>query len=151
MRPVAIDTNILAYAAMQGEDPRHEAAMDLQASLIDRPVVVATQVMGELYNVLVRKARMPTDEAAELVHTLTGGYRLIGSDHDDMADALALAASHNFQIWDALILCVAARAGCGLLLSEDMHDGFVYRGTTVANPFAEKPHPLLASLLESTP
>jgi hypothetical protein len=29
-----------------------------------------------------------------------------------------------------------------------MQDGFVYRGVTVANPFAETLHPLLASLLE---
>jgi hypothetical protein len=36
-----------------------------------------------------------------------------------------------------------------LLLSEDMQDGFVYRGVTVANPFAERIHPLLASLMDS--
>ncbi len=38
-----------------------------------------------------------------------------------------------------------------MLLSEDMQDGFVYRGVTVANPFAAALHPLLASVLETRP
>ena len=35
-----------------------------------------------------------------------------------------------------------------LLLSEDLQDGFTWRGVTVANPFSASPHPLLAGLLE---
>jgi hypothetical protein len=34
-----------------------------------------------------------------------------------------------------------------VLLSEDMQHGFVYRGVTVINPFAEPAHPLLADAL----
>ena len=40
---------------------------------------------------------------------------------------------------------VAADAGCRLLLSEDLQDGFTWRGVTVVDPFADKPHPLLAA------
>ena len=64
-------------------------------------------------------------------------------------EAFDLAARHALQIWDALIVCTAVQAGCVLLLSEDMHDGFVYRGLTIANPFAELPNPRLAALLDS--
>ena len=59
----------------------------------------------------------------------------------------SLAATHRLQIWDALILATAAGAGCRLLLSEDMQDGFVWKGCTVANPFAAPLHPLLADAL----
>lgn len=51
---------------------------------------------------------------------------------------------------DAVTPIIAAEAGSGLPLSEDMQDGFGYRGITVANPFAETLHPLLASLLETS-
>ena len=44
---------------------------------------------------------------------------------------------------------VTASADCRILLSEDMHDGFVWRGLTVIDPFVERVHPLLASLLAS--
>lgn len=148
---IALDTNILVYAAMQGEDARHAAAIDIQARLIDRTIVIPTQVLGELYNVLVRKAAMPSSRAAALALELTAGCVLIAADAEDMQEALVLASTHSLQIWDALILVVSAHAGCALLLSEDMQDGFVYREMIVANPFADKPHPLLASMLESAP
>lgn len=148
---IALDTNILVYAAMQGEDARHAAATDIQARLIDRSIVIPTQVLGELYNVLVRKAAMPPAQAAALTLELTAGCVLTGADAGDMQEALVLASTHSFQIWDALILVVSARAGCTLLLSEDMQDGFVYRGLTIADPFTETPHPLLASLQEPPP
>jgi len=57
--------------------------------------------------------------------------------------ALHLASVHKLRIWDAIILAAAAEADCRLLLSEDMQDGFTWRGVTVVNPFAEPPSPLL--------
>lgn len=59
----------------------------------------------------------------------------------------ALAAGHGLQIWEAIILAVSAEARCRLLLSEDMQDGFTWRGLTVVNPFAEHLHPQLLPLL----
>lgn len=55
--------------------------------------------------------------------------------------------AHRLGIWDALILSAAADAGCRLLLSEDLQDGFTWGGVTVANPFAASRHPLLEALL----
>jgi len=46
------------------------------------------------------------------------------------------------------MMSVAAEAGCRLLLSEDLQDGFTWRGVTVVNPFAAERHPLLAALLD---
>ncbi|MFL4976147.1 MAG: PIN domain-containing protein [Microvirga sp.] len=61
--------------------------------------------------------------------------------------ALDLAVDHRLSIWDAVIFNAAAEAGCRLLLSEDLGEGFTWRGLTVVNPFAASPHPLLARLL----
>ena len=36
---------------------------------------------------------------------------------------------------------------CRLLLSEDLQEGFTWRGVTVVNPFAPTLHPVLAALL----
>jgi predicted nucleic acid-binding protein len=52
------------------------------------------------------------------------------------------------RIWDAVILAAAASAGCRLLLSEDMQEGFTWNGVTVTNPFSAKKHRLLEELLE---
>ena len=45
------------------------------------------------------------------------------------------------------MLAAAAEAGCRLLLSDDMQDGFTWAGTTIANPFSATPHALLVGLL----
>jgi predicted nucleic acid-binding protein len=64
-----------------------------------------------------------------------------------MATAMDLAADHGLGIWDAVILTVASQAGCRMLLSEDMQEGFTWGGVTVVNPFADQRHDLLAILL----
>jgi len=51
-----------------------------------------------------------------------------------------LSADHGLSIWDAA-------AGCRLLLSEDMHEGFTGSGVTVTDRFAAKTHELLAGPL----
>lgn len=46
------------------------------------------------------------------------------------------------------MLAVAAESGCRILLSEDLHDGFTWRGITAVNPFAATPSPLLSAVLQ---
>jgi predicted nucleic acid-binding protein len=61
--------------------------------------------------------------------------------------AAELAATHQFGIWDGVILAAASKSGCRLRLSEDLQDGFTWNGVTITNPFAASTHPLLKSLL----
>jgi predicted nucleic acid-binding protein len=64
-----------------------------------------------------------------------------------MLNATDLATDHHFGVWDAVILSASAEAGCRLLLSEDLQEGFTWRGVTVTNPFGPTRHPLLDALL----
>ncbi len=68
-----------------------------------------------------------------------------------MLAAADLATDHQLSIWDSVILSAAAEAGCRLLLSEDLQDGFTWKGVTVTNPFASSKHELLSALLDATP
>jgi predicted nucleic acid-binding protein len=74
-------------------------------------------------------------------------FEVVGTTPEIFAQAVDLAVDHRLNIWDAVIFAVASSAGCRLLLSEDMQDGFTWAGVTVVNPFAAKRHPLLLSLL----
>jgi predicted nucleic acid-binding protein len=64
-----------------------------------------------------------------------------------MQAAADLATDHRLGIWDAVILSASSQAGCRLLLSEDLQDGFTWGGVTVVNPFAAERHALLEALL----
>ena len=69
------------------------------------------------------------------------------STRDALTAACDLAAAHQLQFWDALIVLVAVRQQCRVLLTEDLNDGCVWQGMTVVNPFAAKAHPVLTRVL----
>ena len=58
-----------------------------------------------------------------------------------------LVVDHRLGLWDSLVVAAAAEAACVLLLTEDMQDGFLWGGVTIANPFAKTLHPMLAGVL----
>ncbi len=62
---VALDTNVLAYAEGINGAERRGAALDLVHRLPQEATVIPVQVLGELYNVLVRKAGKSRSDARE--------------------------------------------------------------------------------------
>jgi len=97
--------------------------------------------------VLVLKARRPAMNARAAILGWRDVYAAIDTSSTVMLSAADLATDHHLRIWDAVILSASAEAGCRLLLSEDLQEGFTWRGVTVTNPFAATPHPLLRTLL----
>ena len=144
---VALDTNILAYAeGVNGMDMKR-TALELVEKLPDSAVVLPVQTLGELFNLLVRKASRPPAKARNAILSWRDAFSLIETSAEVMLSAADLATDHHLSIWDAVILSAAAEGGCRLLLSEDMQEGFTWKGVTVTNPFAPKKHDLLIALL----
>lgn len=148
---VAIDTNVLVYAEGINDPARAGLARDLMRRLPRASVVIPLQVLGELFHVLVRKARWPATRARQAALDWHGAFPVADTSSEALLAAGDLAVDHRFGLWDAVILSVAAEAGCRLVLSEDMHDGFTWRGLTVINPFASPQHPLLTALVTESP
>lgn len=145
---VALDTNVLAYAEGVNDIEKRDIALSLVRRLPQDAAVVPVQVLGELFNVLVRKAGRSRTEARDALLGWRDGFAAIDTTPDAMLIAADLATDHHFSIWDAVVLSVASQAGCRLLLSEDLQDGFTWGGVTVVNPFASPRHALLDALLE---
>jgi predicted nucleic acid-binding protein len=144
MMRVAIDSNVLLYAEGFDDLERRTTAETVLARLGRHEIVIPVQVLGEVFNILRRKF----GRAAGPAQAAVAGWHELASYRPDttmrvLSSALELATAHPMQIWDGIILAASAEAGCRLLLSEDMQDGFVWRGVTVVNPFAAMPHPLL--------
>jgi predicted nucleic acid-binding protein len=145
---VAVDSNVFAYAEGMHEAAKERVALDLLNKLPRETTLIPVQVLGELYSVLIRKARRSPEKARAAVLAWGDAFPLIESSPAILLAALDLAVEHRFQIWDAIVLAGAADAGCRLLLSEDLQDGFSWRGVTVTNPFSPKRHLLLEALLK---
>lgn len=144
---VALDTNILAYAEGVNGTERRTQALELLKRLPDHAVIVPAQALGELFNVLVTKAKRSREAARTAVLTWRDAYAVSDTSAMVVVNALDLARDHRMRIWDAVMLSVAAEADCRLLLSEDLQDGFTWRGVSVTNPFGSKRHRLLDALL----
>lgn len=148
---VAIDTNVLAYAEGAGDAARHAQAVALLTGLPEASVVLPVQVLGELFRVMVGKLRRPPTEARDAVLRWSDAYTVCDSTWGALQAAFDLSAVHGLTIWDSLILSVAAEQRCRILLTEDLQQGFTWRGTTVLNPFVRPAHALLGELLEDAP
>ena len=148
---VALDTNILAYAEGVNGAPMRKAALELVQRLPEGTTLLPVQTLGELFNLLVRKARRPLAKARKAILSWQDAFPLIETSAQVMLAAADLATDHQLSIWDSVILSAAAESGCRLLLSEDLQEGFTWKGVTVTNPFAPSKHELLTVLLDARP
>lgn len=146
---VALDTNVLAYSEGVNGATLKNAAVDLLSALPQGLVVIPVQVLGELFRVLVGKAGWERGSARVAILSWSDAFQTMETSTNVMLAAADLSVYHKIGIWDSVILCASEAAGCRLLLSEDMQDGFTYKGTTVTNPFASTRHPLLQAVLNA--
>lgn len=131
---VFVDTNVFAYALDDGEARKRDTARET-VELYRRRIVVSTQVLLELYAVCSRKLGMDRESAAGAVRAVAL-FPVVGADRELILDALILAADAQLSLFDAAIVAAAGRAGCAMLLTEDLKPGQVVGAVQVVNPFA---------------
>jgi predicted nucleic acid-binding protein len=121
--------------------------MELVERLPLGEVIIPAQTLGELSRVLRSKAKRSAEDTRSAVLSWADTFSVADSTWPAFQAALDLNVDHKLQIRDALILAVAAEQHCRILLTEDMHAGFTWRGVTLVNPFAPEQDPLLEQLL----
>ena len=135
-RLFALDSNVLFYTA----DDRAGVKQVLARDIVARAAVcgrcsLPMQSVGEFFHAITRKRIAPLEPAARRARDFLGLFSLAEPSATDVAFALDLAAAGRTSYWDGLLLATVARAGCTVLLSEDMQDGATIAGVTVRNPF----------------
>lgn len=144
----ALDTNLLVYAEGFGDDTRVGATRQLLEQLSEADLVIPLQCLAELFRVLTGKAGRPAAQVQEAVLGWMDAYPVLDSNSAAWRGAMDLCVAHQLASWDALVLNVAAEGGARLLLTEDLHPGFSWRGVRVVNPLVEPIDPLLRQLLD---
>ena len=91
---------------------------------------------------------MASDEVIRKVNVWRDVFQPAETTEQTISAEFDLASTHHFTIWDAVIMAAASEAGCDLRLSEDMQDGFTWRGVMVVNPLASAPDLRLAQFTE---
>ena len=131
---MALDTNVLAYAeGVNGADMKR-TALELVEKLPESAVLLPVQTLGELFNLLVRKAGRAPAKARKAILSWQDAFSLIETSPEVLLAAADVATDHQLSIWDAVILSAAAEGGCRLLLSEDLQEGFTWKGVNGHKP-----------------
>lgn len=152
MKRISFDSNILVYFADGKFVPADAIKVQRTQELVLRLIKVAElfapiQALGEALYVMTRKSGFSSQMIDAVFEQWQIGFHPVSTEVSTLHSALSIVRDHRLQHWDSVILAASSEADCDILLSEDMQHGFVWRGLTVINPFADDPHPLLASLL----
>src|SRR3954453_14641317 len=130
-----VDTNVFVYAAEGSDKPKAQLARELIGSLAARrELVVSTQVLQELYAVLVRRHGFKAATALAIVDELSA-QPVQPASGESVVRAMRLSGARQLSPWDALIVQAALDAGCDTLYTEDLQSGQRIEGLTIVDPF----------------
>lgn len=134
-----LDTNVLVYTDDHDAPAKQSIALSLvEAGRADGLAYVSTRVLEEYYVAVTRKLGVPLAVARGKVE-LFSRLHVVRIEVDDILSAIDLQRLHQLSFWDALLVQSARRAGCAVLLTEDLQDGRRFDGLVVRNPFRLDP------------
>ena len=133
-----LDTNIIVYSF----EKKDHFKSDISRSLIKTALSTGTggisfQVIQEFLNAALRKFEKPFTpaDAKVYIQNVLEPLCLVYSTIALYNDAVSVHGATGYSFYDSLIIASAKTAGCNVLFSEDMLNGFVYESITIRNPF----------------
>ncbi|WP_457569338.1 PIN domain-containing protein [Desulfurobacterium sp.] len=130
---VFIDTNLWIY--LYSDDPKGTVVRNI----VDRHfsyVTISAQVLGELFNVLIRKIHKQKEEARDMVSQLAQMFTIVEIKECSVMKALDINIKYRYSYWDSLIIASALESECSVLYTEDMQHGQVIENRLkIINPF----------------
>lgn len=134
-KPIFLDTNLWVYLY----DKRNSDKSQIVSSLVEcefKRIIVTTQVIGELFNVFIRKKIVEEETAQIIVKEIIETFPVVAIDTFHVLEALEVRKRYKYTYWDSLIIASAIAQGCEFLYSEDMqHDQLFGDNLTLINPF----------------
>lgn len=132
-----IDTNILVYTDDADSPEKCHRAIELVEDVMRSNLgFISTQVLQEYFVAVTRKLDVDAIAAKRRIQLLLR-LNIVQITPGDVLAAIDLHRLHALSYWDALILRAARKAGCSVLLSDDMNHGQEIEGIRICNPFTE--------------
>ncbi|NJO76396.1 MAG: PIN domain-containing protein [Leptolyngbyaceae cyanobacterium RM1_406_9] len=131
---ILLDTNLWVYLYSKDPMEKYEKVNTLFVSSIES-LIVSTQILGELYNVLLKKKFRTQAQAQEIITQLIAGFDVTEILATQVIEAIKINARYGYSYWDSLLVSTALLANCSILYSEDMqHDQLIEGKLRIFNP-----------------
>jgi predicted nucleic acid-binding protein len=118
---VFVDTNIFIYAILKENQPgdKGSKAIALFQSLSNKAVFINTQVLNEIYSVLLRN-EVEEKDIQERLEIIIRETRLSIIRLKTLKSCWDLRTKYKYSYWDCLVMASALENQCAILYSEDM-------------------------------
>jgi predicted nucleic acid-binding protein len=131
---VFLDTNLWVYFFAKDPPDKGNRIVEVVNDQIP-PLMISTQVLGELYNVLTRKRIFSQLESQAIVIGLANRTSTAKVDTSKVLQAIEINIRYGYSYWDSLIIATALQSNCNILYSEDMqHDQMIESKLRILNP-----------------
>mgnify|MGYP002777112152 CR=1 FL=1 len=132
---VLLDTNLWVYLYSKDPKEKHEKAHELLLAHIGS-LLVSTQILGELYNVLTKKKLQTQVQAQEIISQIIAGFDVYEITSACVAETIQINIRYGYSYWDSSLIATALLNDCSILYSEDMqHNQMIERRLRIVNPF----------------
>lgn len=132
---VLLDTNLWVY--LYAKDPPDKSLKVRE--LVNHnftAIIISTQILGELYNVLLKKKFTSKDEAKQIILEMATNFPIVEIDLLKVMTALEINSTYSYSYWDSLVVATALQHNCDILYSEDMQaNQIIEKKTRIVNPF----------------
>lgn len=132
---VLLDTNLWVY--LYAKDPPDKSVKVRE--LVNHnfiAIIISTQILGELYNVLLKKKFTSKDEAKQIILEMVTNFPIVEIDVLKVMTALEINSTYGYSYWDSLVVATALQHNCDILYSEDMQaNQIIEKKTRIVNPF----------------
>lgn len=131
---VLIDTNLWIYLYSKDPADKYQKVNMLLSSQIES-LIISTQILGELYNVLLKKKFRTQAQAQEIISQLIAGFDITEIPATQVIESIKINARYGYSYWDSLLVSTALLSNCSILYSEDMqHDQLIEGKLRIINP-----------------
>jgi predicted nucleic acid-binding protein len=134
---VFVDTNIFIYTILTESQAleKRDKAIALFQSLSDKIVFINTQVLHEIYSVMLRH-EIEEKVIQEKIEIIIRETRLSVIRLKTIKRCWELRIKFKYSYWDCLIMASALENQCALLYSEDMQNQqLIEQSLRIINPF----------------
>lgn len=105
---VFVDTNLWVY--LYSDSDKSAIVNQLIKNHFDN-IIISTQVLSELFNVLTKKTLKTKKEASEILSEIACSFEVATIEPGTVLEASKIACDHMFSIYDSLILSSALKCG----------------------------------------
>ncbi len=133
---ILIDTNLWVYLYSKNPEEKYQK---LRVLIEDRfeEILISTQVLGELYNVLVRKKYCTERESQDIVVEMVTTFEVSEIESAHVLKAIDISRHYKYSYWDSLVVATGLLSDCTALYSEDMqHDQLIEKSLRILNPLS---------------